>query len=417
VSGKSTNPMFNTVKNSQRGDGRPSGSGITNVTLSVIDPGGNNVINEVYPANTQIIAEYLTASSYGTYHINVKAIDGAGNQSMASVSFLVPAPAPEISFMPFEGSGWNYSLVNNEPFHFEINATGNIPVSNVTATFFAMPENTIIQGPHTVAVTENGMYNVTLGNSITPQTTGVRLEVTASNNLGGSITNSQIYSVDRDLPVITFQYPENESQITLVDETTKINIRAVYTDIAMGKNAKQGRANGSGIASALLVVLNPDNEIVLQKTTGVDTTEVNASVDNLMLGVYTIRLSVWDKAGNKAVAIVTCEVINAPTPPEALTITDAHIYPNPMSDGSRATFVITLNSSANLSVKVYDFAGREVRDLNYYYVVNAKTPVEIAWDGRNAKGDKLARGPYFARVIANDGKKIVEKVVKVAITK
>jgi len=414
---KSINPMLNTVKNSQRGSGKPSGSGISNVTLSVIDPSGNNVINEVYPANTQIISEYLTASSYGTYHLNVKAIDGAGNQSLANVTFMVPAPAPEISFMPFDGSGWNYSLVNNEPFHFAINATSNIPVSSVTATFYAMPENVIVQGPHTIAVTPNGIYNVTLGNSITLLTTGVRLEVTATNNLGGTISNSQIYSVDRDLPVITFQYPVNESQITLVNEATKINIRAVYTDMVSGKNGKESRANGSGIASALLVVLNPANEIVLQKTTGADTTEVNASVDNLMVGVYTIRLSVWDKAGNKAVAIITCNVVSAPVPPAPLTITDAHIYPNPVSDGSRAAFVVTLNSSANLSVKVYDFAGREVRELNYYAVVNAKTPVEIAWDGRNAKGDKLARGPYFARVIANDGKKIVEKVVKVAITK
>jgi len=259
------------------------------------------------------------------------------------------------------------------------------------------------------------MYSVPLGNSITPLTTGIRLEVKATNNLGGEITNSQIYSVDRYAPVITFQYPENASQVTLVNESSKINIRATYTDMVLSKNAKQER-NTSGIASAVLVVTY-NNNIVLQKTTGADTTEVEASLDHLSIGIYTIRLTVWDKAGNRAVETITCEVIAAPIPPVALSITDAHMTPNPITDDGRtATLRVLVSGNAKVDATVYDFAGREVRKLTSNTVKDGNV-VTFSWNGRSTNGDKLARGTYFIRVIANDGKKIVEKVVKVAITK
>jgi hypothetical protein len=392
-----------------------AGSGIANVTLNVTNAYGQIVMSQVYPANTQVVTENLTATTYGMYYVTVRAADFAGNQSIQTVNFIVPAPAPEITFMPFENSGWNYSLVNNEPFHFAINATGNVPINTVTATFYAMPEDVIIQGPQNIAVSSSGLYNVILGASIPQQATGVRLEVKVKNSLGGEIVGSQTYSIDRYAPVITFEYPANEAQIILVNEQTKINIRATYTDVVTALKGKDNRNYGSGIASALLVVTNPDGSVVLQKTTGVDVTEVEASVMNLKVGIYTIRLSVWDKTGNKAEAAVVCNVVNAPLPPVALDIADAHMYPNPSISGAGANFVVDVNGPSTISIKLYDFAGREVRELNVTTVTDAKTPVTIAWDGKNANGDKLARGTYFARVIANDGKKIVEKVVKVAI--
>jgi len=49
--------------------------------------------------------------------------------------------------------------------------------------------------------------------------------------------------------------------------------------------------------------------------------------------------------------------------------------------------------------------------------VEGKAQAYIVFDGCNNEGEKLARGTYFARVIANDGKKIVEKIVKIAIKK
>jgi flagellar hook assembly protein FlgD len=106
-----------------------------------------------------------------------------------------------------------------------------------------------------------------------------------------------------------------------------------------------------------------------------------------------------------------------PAPPADLEITSAHAYPNPLDADTGARFSVLVNSRANVNVRIYDFAGREVRSLSYAGKTDGKSTIEIVFDGRNNDGAKLARGTYFARVIANDGMKTVEKVVKIAIRK
>jgi flagellar hook assembly protein FlgD len=126
---------------------------------------------------------------------------------------------------------------------------------------------------------------------------------------------------------------------------------------------------------------------------------------------------VFDKAGNQAMASVMFTMVELPAPPVALEITDAHAYPNPADADTGTRFSVSLSGSANVSVRIYDFAGREVRSLDYAGKTNGKSKIEIVFDARNNDGVKLARGSYFARVIANDGMKTVEKIVKIAIRK
>ena len=92
-----------------------------------------------------------------------------------------------------------------------------------------------------------------------------------------------------------------------------------------------------------------------------------------------------------------------------LTFVEVHVYPNPMDTEAGATFVIDVSKTADIEIKIYDFAGKEVCTL-----VGSDRSV-ITWDGCTNKGTKLGRGVYFARVSANDGKSVVEKIIKIAI--
>jgi hypothetical protein len=99
---------------------------------------------------------------------------------------------------------------------------------------------------------------------------------------------------------------------------------------------------------------------------------------------------------------------------------DIHCYPNPMNTNEGTNFVInSVTTLADIKIDIYDFAGRKVCSNSF----SARGANEIKWmgytDGWNGSkaGSKLARGVYFARVVAKDdyGAVALEKIVKLAI--
>ena len=75
-------------------------------------------------------------------------------------------------------------------------------------------------------------------------------------------------------------------------------------------------------------------------------------------------------------------------------------FPNPFDDevGTRFTFDLLSDAPADLMVRVYTANGRMV----YERTERALPPGhhELAWDGRDAEGDKLANGVYLYRMVA-----------------
>jgi hypothetical protein len=386
-----------------------AGSGIASVNLIVLSPDGSEAVNIDYPENTQVITKQLVVDQYGTYNISILAKDNVGNQAMATRNFIVtPATAPTISFTEIT---WLNSVGPNN-LNFTINAV--VPVT-VTANVITYPSGATIMGPLTVNP-ENDIYTVILNGGMIPAgETSVRLQVIATDQFGNVTEANHYYGVDRSAPVITILNPVNGAEITLVDETTKVRIEAQFSEfVPLLKNGGKN-SSGSGIAGSRMVIIDPNGiPVGVPVETGAGITEVSHEIDNLILGTYTVRVTAWDNAGNQAMETISFTMISAPLPPAELAIADAYVYPNPSIDGT-AKFAITLTNGAYVKIQIYDFAGREVRTLSSSGKVQGKSKAEIVFDGRNNDGVKLARGAYFARVIANDGTKIVEKVVKIAI--
>lgn len=392
--------LANVLRSNNDGKDRPAGSGIQSVTLAVLDPNGQNAFDPItYPANTQVISKAMPAAVYGTYIITLTASDNALNQSIVTRNFMVtPNTAPTVDFTEL---AWLNSVGTNN-LSFTVNSV--VPVT-VVANVFAQPSEALLMGPLNV----NSPYSVALNSSMIPlDQTGVKLQVIVSDQYGNVTEANHYYNVDRIAPEVTIISPVEGAEITLVDETTAVNILAQFTD-----------ATGSGIAGSSLVVIDPLGvQVGAATTTPVDVTETSRSIADLMLGTYTVRLTVTDKAGNQKLVSVNFNVIAAPlppTPPVALEISKAFAYPNPMAADGTGKISFTLSTDAYVNIRVYDFAGREVRSMDYNGKAQGKAAVELVFDGYNNQGVKLARGTYFARVIANDGKKIVEKVVKIAI--
>ncbi len=97
-----------------------------------------------------------------------------------------------------------------------------------------------------------------------------------------------------------------------------------------------------------------------------------------------------------------------------LQISDnSHAFPNPAVTSTTIRLVLSRNDNVQVSVTIYDFAGKQIRTLT---VPTTNTnQIDILWDLKNSSGTKVARGAYFARIVAIDGANRSERVLKIAV--
>ncbi|NOX17797.1 MAG: T9SS type A sorting domain-containing protein [Chlorobi bacterium] len=81
-------------------------------------------------------------------------------------------------------------------------------------------------------------------------------------------------------------------------------------------------------------------------------------------------------------------------------------YPNPFNPST--TIKYSINEPGNVSINIYDISGSLVKELYSGY----KNPgdYQVAWNGQNSKGGKIASGTYFYQIDYN-GKKLTKKML------
>lgn len=110
------------------------------------------------------------------------------------------------------------------------------------------------------------------------------------------------------------------------------------------------------------------------------------------------------------------ELYQPQNPPPDLQISDLSLaYPNPAIKqvALKIDLIGNENAPVQITVQIFDFAGKQVRELTANTTVSRGT--ELNWDLKNSSGGKVARGTYFARISASDGAKRSEKVIKIAV--
>jgi len=92
-----------------------------------------------------------------------------------------------------------------------------------------------------------------------------------------------------------------------------------------------------------------------------------------------------------------------------LQVHNAIAFPNPFDDaGTAFSFLLVSGSSVDVQIRVFTTSGRLVyerdeRGLSPGYH-------QLAWDGRDAEGDKLANGVYIYRMLATNGASKAEQL-------
>jgi hypothetical protein len=122
-----------------------------------------------------------------------------------------------------------------------------------------------------------------------------------------------------------------------------------------------------------------------------------------------VEIRVKDHAGNWIIYTFWTEEQN-------LFFTNPHNYPNPFDPSELSTYIdLGLSKSAHVTVKIYDFAGEFVRELQKD--VGISTP--ILWDGKTDDGTEVANGTYLCYIHArdDDSGKIETAVIKITVLK
>ncbi len=120
-----------------------------------------------------------------------------------------------------------------------------------------------------------------------------------------------------------------------------------------------------------------------------------------MDGKYMLSVQASDLSNNQSgdhEYKINFEVINRPT------ITEVLNYPNPFTTSTRFVFTITGSEPpTHMKVQIMTVTGKVVREIGMHelgLVRVGRNITEFAWDGTDQFGDRLARGVYLYRVMA-----------------
>lgn len=110
-------------------------------------------------------------------------------------------------------------------------------------------------------------------------------------------------------------------------------------------------------------------------------------------GDHKISVTAWDVYNHSTTEESYFTVVNS----DDLEIREVVNYPNPFSSNTTFTFQQNLNKTLNVKVKIYTIAGRLIKELENYNILEKF--VRIPWDGRDADGSILANGTYLYKLI------------------
>jgi hypothetical protein len=135
------------------------------------------------------------------------------------------------------------------------------------------------------------------------------------------------------------------------------------------------------------------------------------SLPEISIGHHTLDLYVYDNFGDFTIAYTHFYAQKT----GKITIKDMLPYPNPMKDNGKFTFVIT--EAADVTLQIFTITGKKIREIKQFGLPANYN--EIAWNGKDEDGDKLANNTYFYKLKATSlqNRKTTEKIGKFIIYK
>ena len=357
--------------------------------------------------NLVVATEDLVA---GTYVIEAQAKDMAGNITTVTRNFQVSAPAPIINISALEASNGWVNTQNTNAITFTVDGNGyELDNSSIMASVIAMPSNEVIYEPFTVQH-DGGVYVINVHGGVIPADANtIKVLVMAANVAGGNAVSNQSYPIDSYSPTIEFVSPEVNATYTHA-ENMFVDIMMELSDIM-----PEVKAMATSGLDMLEIKVFDNNNVAILDTVKTDISNTYACrVPVNEIGLYRIEANIYDRAGNRTTKMMNFTVEIDWSNVDLMFTAKPYMYPSPLQRGDVGTFRIPTTKEAQVTIEIFDFAGKLVREMNHNSL-GGDTNNEIHFDGRTNDGKRLARGAYFARIRVVDGAKEINKVVKIAI--
>ncbi len=209
-----------------------------------------------------------------------------------------------------------------------------------------------------------------------------------------SYADSSINNTNSDIPQITiFLDSENFRSGDTVSDTPLL-IAHISDNSGINISGSPGRS--------ILVLLDDSDDLndLIDVTSGFlynhdsyTQGTLNWELKQLSVGNHNLKLIVYDNFGSPAVALTDFRVAEN----NDLSITDLLPYPNPMSNSGYFTFILT--EAAQVNIAIYTISGKKIKTIRSSAAIGYN---QIAWDCRDADGDRLANNTYFYKVKAKN---------------
>ena len=142
--------------------------------------------------------------------------------------------------------------------------------------------------------------------------------------------------------------------------------------------------------------------------------KVNYPIKNLLPGLHTLTLKVWDTYNNLSEATLSFFVVDD----SDLTLSNVLNYPNPFVNYTEFWFNHNKpNELLNVQVQIFTVSGKLVKTINETVQSEGNLVRTIAWDGLDDFGSKIGKGVYVYKLIVkslNSNAK-AEKIEKLVI--
>jgi hypothetical protein len=334
----------------------------------------------------------------------------AGNITTVTRNFEITAPAPIITMLGLQDSNDWVNSQNNNEITFEIDGNGStLDNTSIMASVIAIPSNEVIYEPYTVQ-SINGVYTVSVHGGVIPaDANAIKVIVMASNVAGGNTVSNQSYPIDSYSPTLVFVSPVANTAYTQT-ENMFVDVMMELSDIMPTVKSMAT----SGLDKLEMKVYNSANQVIVDTTKTEISNSYVCRVPVSDVGQYLIEATIYDRAGNRTTNMMNFTVEIDYSAMNLEFTAKPYMYPSPLQRGDVGTFVIPTTKEAQVTIEIFDFAGKLARTISYNSIGgNANNMIQF--DGRTNDGKRLARGAYFARIRVVDGAQEINKVVKIAI--
>jgi hypothetical protein len=123
------------------------------------------------------------------------------------------------------------------------------------------------------------------------------------------------------------------------------------------------------------------------------TGELQYQLEGLAKGAHTVQVIVVDNLNTPAIATANFRVTGEAGESAVASIQDPLPCPSPWDGKGRFNFTFFLTEDANVSISIHTMTGKKIRTIKAPGL--SKGFQSVAWDGRDAEGDKLANNTYF----------------------